>query len=750
MIKPQKNELFKNQSQLKKSVEEPFYKKHKHSICLGILIVLTFIVYSGSLQNGITNWDDDRHITLNNDIKSFSTQNLRNIFTTSYVGMYHPLTTLSFAIEYSIFGMNTSAFHTANIFLHLLNVLFIYLLILYLFKDWRAALFTAFIMALHPMHAESVCWISERKDLLYTLFFVCAMIFYVRYLKNTTRKLNIIFVFLFFVLSLLSKSAAVVLPLVLLLTDYYLQRKFTIKTILEKVPFFLLSILFGIISIYSQNVQNISYDADQAYNLFDKIFLVSYNLSFYLINFLAPFGLSVFHAFPAKLDGYLPILYYLSFIFIIIIIFFLYKFLLKNRESIFGLSFFLICIILVLQIIQIGYTVVGDRYTYLSYAGLAITVFYLWENTLKVKINSSKFNIIIKSFFVIYGLFFCLLTFSRNAVWKDNNSLWTDAISYDNTCSFAYYNRASSSFAAKDFPSALVDYNMALKNNTKDADSYNNRGLCKYLLKDYRGAVGDYNLAININSKSAEFYINRANAKDKLSDFKGAVDDYTKAIVIIPSNAEIYYYRGLSNSALGDTGNAINDFESALKINPENAEIYKTIGNLKINKNDKEGALNAFSKAIEINSADADAYNNRGNLKYDINDKQGSLEDYTSAIKIKPDFEGAYFNRANAKMSMGDLTGAVDDYDKVIKINPQSVLALNNRGTIKVNQKNYKEALADFNAVVNINPNYAEAFKNRGITEYYLNDKKAACDDIKKAILLGSVHAKQLVQMICK
>lgn len=747
MVKPDRNKLKKNQQQQGESVSGPFYKTHKNLFSLLIIILLTLIVYSGSIQNDLTNWDDDRHITNNADIKEISARNIKSMFSTSYVGMYHPLTTLSFAVEYSLFGLSPAVFHGTNLLLHLLNVIMVYLLVLSLFSDFRAALFTAFIMALHPMHAESVCWVTERKDLLYTLFFTGALVSYVMYLKNNKGLFCLIMTFILFVLSLLSKSAAVVLPVVMLLTDYLFRRKFTGRSLSEKVPFFIMSVLFGLISVYTQNVQHISYDSSQTYHLFDKIFLVSYNLLYYVISFFVPFGLSVFHAFPIKVNGFLPVEYYFSFLIIIILFFLIYKYFLKKRDVVFGLSFFLIGMILILQIVQIGYASVGERYTYLPYAGLAIAVFFIARDLIPKKFIQSGYT---KTILIIYGLLLGALTFSRNGVWKDSISLWSDAISHDSTSNFAWYNRASTYFSMKDYKNALADYNMALQNQSGDADSYNNRGLCKFMMKDYRGALEDYDKAIHYQNKSAEFYTNRANVKDKLEDYKGAIEDYTNAIKMTPLNADLYYYRGLSKSASGNKTGALEDYQSALKINPVNAEIYKSTGNLQIELNDMKGAINAFTKAIEINPSDEVSYNNRGNLKDALRDRHGAIDDYSAAIKIKPGFEEAYLNRAVTKMSAGDFNGAIADYSNALRINPENETALNNRGAIFVNLKKYQDAVDDFNAAIKINHNFAEAYKNRGIAEYYLDHKTNACQDIQQAVTLGSVHAKTLVKMVCR
>jgi hypothetical protein len=164
---------------------------------LGIL-VLTIIIYINVGSYGILNWDDDRYLIDNPHIKSLSADNISTIFSEFYFGNYHPVTSLSYAIEYSIFGLDAGPYHITNVILHLLNTILVFFLIFLIVKRIDVSSIIALFFAVHPMHVESVAWISERKDMLYTLFYLGALISYLFYLKNP-EKLKISFVNIWFV-----------------------------------------------------------------------------------------------------------------------------------------------------------------------------------------------------------------------------------------------------------------------------------------------------------------------------------------------------------------------------------------------------------------------------------------------------------------------------------------------------------------------------------------------------------------------
>ena len=153
-----------------------------------IIVIVTAFVYARTLQNGFLTWDDELHVTNNPDIQSLSLHNIKTIFSSYYIGMYHPLVTLSFAIEYHFFGLHPAAYHATNVLFHLANVVLVFFLVLSLTQRRETAIIAACLFGLHPMHVESIAWITERKDVVYTYFYLSALIFYLRFIQQGKTK----------------------------------------------------------------------------------------------------------------------------------------------------------------------------------------------------------------------------------------------------------------------------------------------------------------------------------------------------------------------------------------------------------------------------------------------------------------------------------------------------------------------------------------------------------------------------------
>src|ERR1043166_4635028 len=147
--------------------------------------------------------------------------------------------------------MSAEGYHADNLLVHLLNVILVFYAVLYVSNKTEVGLIASLLFGIHPLHAESVAWASELKDLLYTFFFLASYIFYLRYLKERGTKFYF-YCLLLFLSSLLSKAMAVSLPLIFLLTDYFKGRKLNAKAWMEKIPFFALSLIFGVVAIIAQ------------------------------------------------------------------------------------------------------------------------------------------------------------------------------------------------------------------------------------------------------------------------------------------------------------------------------------------------------------------------------------------------------------------------------------------------------------------------------------------------------------------
>ena len=407
-------------------------------ILLIMIVIVTALVYARTLQNGILNWDDHLLITNNNDIKSLSASNLKSIFTSYYLGMYHPLVTLSFACEYHFFGLNPVVYHATNVLFHLANVVLVFFLVLLLSQRHETALIAACLFGLHPMHVESVAWIAERKDVVYAFFYLSALIFYLRFIRQGKLK-NYWMLCSCFVLSLCSKTTAVTLPCILIIIDLYSRRKITKRTLLEKLPFVALSLVFGLIALHSQGGDTRTI-VGNSFNIIGRIFLASYALCYYLIHLFLPINLSALHLMPTTAGGILPAEYYLALLPLAILIFLGTRKSIVQREYVFGLSFFLVMLSLNIHLIPIGMAVVSERYTYVAYIGIYYCLGQLYVFFLdRYPAFFFSWKKVIRAAAGLLVLSFGCVTYQRIGLWKSSLILFQDAAVKSNTVTEANF-----------------------------------------------------------------------------------------------------------------------------------------------------------------------------------------------------------------------------------------------------------------------------------------------------------------------
>ena len=507
-------------------------------VYLVLILLLTVLLYSNSIQNGFVNWDDDVSIIKNPDIRSLDRSTISNMFNNSYNGMYQPAVMISFAINYAIHDLQPEGYHLTNLLFHLLNILLLFVFVTMMFKNNILALVTALIFAVHPMHVESVSWITERKDVLYAAFYLSSLIFYLKYYQSDYRRRYLCFAFIFFLCSLLSKTNAVTLPLILIAIDVYFGRYKTKTAIIEKSFFLLFAILFGLIAIKSQAVLSDGAFRNVSYNLFDRLVIASNAFVFYIVKFLLPFHLSSLYPFPLKQHGFLPPQYYLSVFLTIGFVYASIKLILNQSIAIetrkmikFAVLFYVLSISIVI-FIPVGKADVADRYSYLPFIGLSLYFYALIELILKTKFRIIK---IVAGFGLM--ILFSLLTFQRNKIWKDSSTLWTDVIRKFPSSELAYYGRANYKQSVVDINGALLDFSKAIDLYPSFAMAYNNRGAIKLYLKDYDGALKDLNKSIILNPKDDWAYYNRALVFLNLDLSKTACIDLEKSAQLGNSSA---------------------------------------------------------------------------------------------------------------------------------------------------------------------------------------------------------------------
>ncbi len=613
------------QGTINKSTAKPQGKKNDKNLmwyALGVILLTTLVVYFKAIRFDLLIWDDNLYINENEHIKGLGWENIKLFFTSFYAGNYQPLTILMYTIEYKLVGLGPKLYHFNNILLHLFNTVLVFVLAKKLApKNSYVALITAAFFAIHPMHIESVAWVAERKDVLYTFFFLLSLIFYLAYLQS--KKLTaIILAGLFFIFSCMSKSAAVILPLVLILLDYYMNRKITWKTLLEKLPFLLISLVFGLVALQSQKQ---AMPVTQTIPILDRLFIVSDSFITYLVKAFVPVRLSAFYPYPAELGGTLPFYYYVSLVFVILVLAFVWYSRRWGKDVIFGFLFFVITIALVLQIITVGNATMADRYTYVPFIGIFFIIGKLYENLASKAKNANTLLIIL----VIGFLIFAGASFARMSKWRNDETLFTDVIGK--------------------FP--------------KNPLAYNNRG-CYYLKIAQADSLADNNLK-----------------KDMY--FKKSFQDFDNLVKVDDDYFHGHYNRGLSRYFLKDYANAIKDYSIEIQNNPRDTDAYFDRGNAKKESGDYAGAIQDFDKVLEMKPRSESAYFNRGNAKKEINDYAGAIQDYDKAIELNPKLIKAYNNRSLLKCLLKDYAGTIADYDKLIELNPNDSTTIKNREIIR-------------------------------------------------------------------
>ncbi|HNM26352.1 MAG TPA: hypothetical protein PKL15_13015 [Saprospiraceae bacterium] len=261
------------------------------AIWIPAILLLVYFAYQPALQNDFVNWDDPTYVTENPLLLRPTPENKAALWSQPVSLNYHPLTMLSLAWNMDPAKPKARPFIATNIFLHVCNTALVFLFAYFLSRrKLLVAIFTALLFGIHPMHVESVAWVSERKDVLYTLFFMAALLSYLRYVRRggwgwLAATLGL------FVLSCLSKAMAVSLPLVLLLIDFYEGRlwqegKIVWRAVLEKIPFLVISLLFGVKAVEIQSAGAIG--DFQAFSLIQRIAIASYGFLFYLYKLFVP------------------------------------------------------------------------------------------------------------------------------------------------------------------------------------------------------------------------------------------------------------------------------------------------------------------------------------------------------------------------------------------------------------------------------------------------------------------------------
>ncbi len=582
----------------------PVKGKTNYNYLLGGIVVLTCFLYYNCLHNDLLNFDDLEYFNSYPEVRNLSWEGIKKIFTGYYVIMYQPLPVLSFALNYHFTALDPMPLHLVNVLMHLCNIVLVYYFIKQLTGKPDIAIVVSVLFALHPMNVEAVSWMSARSSSMYVLFYLMALIQYISYVKKRQVK-YLLFTGAFFILSLFSKAQAVTLPVILLAIDYFLARKLSWKLILEKIPFFILSVIFGLVTIMdSATMHNITNGMMVSYNGAEIFFMACYSFMFYFFKLVAPVSLCSVYVYPPKTGGMLPWEYYISPVFLLLIIYLLYRFR-KNRYVILGAALFFITISINIQVIPSRLFIVTERYAYFPYIGLFFIAGYGYH-FLKEKGNKYPYR-----FFAVLAVFcfaFSWIIVERNKVWANDLAFMTDIIEKNPKVPYlsrAYGNRGSYYLRNNMLKEAIEDYGNAIKVKPDDAQSYYNIAITYLKTNSFREALVALDSAKKYNPEGALIYSNIAFIKFQLKDYEGTVQAADSCIKKDPRIPEVYNTRAAIEYIRGEYEACEKDLDKAISLNDEYADAYKNRGILYAQTNRKEQACADFQKALTFGNPDA-------------------------------------------------------------------------------------------------------------------------------------------------
>jgi tetratricopeptide (TPR) repeat protein len=554
------------------------------------LVLSTLLVFWQVRNFDFVNYDDGLYVYENPQVLSGLNQDsITWAFTTNCGGYWQPLTWLSQMLNCQLFGPDPGWMHLVNVLLHLANMLLLFAVLKKMTgSPWPSA-FVAAAFALHPMHVESVAWITERKDVLSTFFLLLTLAAYVSYVKRRSLAGYLLAVLLF-VFGLMSKPMLVTLPFLLLLLDYWplnrlmaqpattddislsaADKHSILGCMVEKIPFFVIAVALSVVTILTQKVGGVMVDTT---TIPLKARVVNAFLSYakYIGKMFWPRDLAVLY--PFRIGG-------ISFwqvascaLLLLVISVLVICFGRKRRYLPAGWFWFVITLLPVIGLVQGGSQAYADRFTYVPYIGLFVMVAWgLPELLLKWPYRKIALSIAAAIALTAMGTG----TYRQVSYWKNSFTLFTHAIEVTQNNDIIYNALGVAYGGLGRYQDAIDAYKQAIRIDPDYPEAHLNLGVAYCKLGRMQEAIEDFKEAIRGKPNYAEAYNNLGFVYDTLGRLQDAIDAYKQAIKIRPDNANAYYNLGLAYSKLGRISDAIDAYRQAIRIRPDDAEAHNSL-----------------------------------------------------------------------------------------------------------------------------------------------------------------------------
>jgi tetratricopeptide (TPR) repeat protein len=679
-------------------------------ICLTLLLA-TCAVYAPTSRFDFVNFDDPEMVTANAHVRQGMTPaGILWALTSVEAANWFPVTRLSHMLDFQLFGMRSGWHHLVNVLLHALAAI-----VLFLFLDratrtrWPSAL-VAFVFALHPLHVESVAWVSERKDVLSALFWFLALLAYVRYTESPSVR-RYLAVTGWFVLGLMAKPMIVTLPLVLLLLDFWpLQRRLGAALLREKIPLFALSAAASVVTYLVQR-QSGAVGGLATLPLDLRLGNALLSCFTYLSKMFWPSGLAVFYPYPAEIPLWQTALAAALMAALTWAALRLWR---QAPYLAIGWFWYLVTLAPVIGLVQVGGQARADRYTYVPMIGIAISLAWGGADLLR---RWPRARIALA---VVLVLACVPVTWAQVAYWRNSETLFRRTLAVTSGNDVAEHNLGN---YLMDAPGGLPE------------------------------AITHLQASLRIQPQSAKAHTDLAAALARMpGQLPEALAEYRQSLRLEPDSPITHTSLGNTLASMGRLPEARAEYQTALRLAPDSAIPHNNLGNTLAKMGQVPEAIGEYETALRLDPNSPEAHNNLGMVLANLPGRlPEALAHFEAVLRIKPDSADAHINMGKAlAIDPARLSAAISEYQVALRLNPDSAEAHNDLGMALARMGRQAEALAEYQAALRADPNSAVAHYNLGAALAKLPGREPeALEHLEAALrLMPNAELKRIVERL--
>jgi protein O-mannosyl-transferase len=745
------------------------------AVC-GFLFLAVVIVFGQTVRHDFVNYDDNQYVYENPQVDhGLTAQGIFWAFTTIDANNWHPLTWLSHMMDCQLYGLHAGGHHLTNVLLHAATAILLFLVLRRMTGDLWPSAFVAAVFAIHPLRVESVAWVAERKDVLSGLFFMLTLWAYVEYVRHPFSIKRYLSVIVLFALGLMAKPMLVTLPFVLLLLDYWPLGRMTLpitgddgnkswgdsntgaqeaptqllpeqigepiqlsphqsfsfsrRLIIEKIPLLLLTAISCVATFLAQGnavapMEIVPLPTRIANALISYVAYIGQ--SFY------PADLAVLYPYPTTgLMIWKAVVALLVLLGISLGAMACWR---RNPYLLVGWLWYLVMLMPVIGLVQVGVQAMANRYTYLPQIGLSIAlawgIIYIARSW-----PYRRWVCGVASALVVAVLMGC--TWRQTTFWCNSETLWTHTLACTSQNYLAHNNLGNVLLDTDRVQEAMEHFRQALQLKPDYSSAHNNLGLVLAKTGRPQEAIEHYQQALRFRPYFVEAHYNLGLALANAGQLPEAIKHYQQALLLNPDYSEAHYNLGVALAETGRLQEAIEHYNTALKLNPDYSEAHNNLGVALAETGRLPGAIDHFQKGLQLEPKDANAHHNLALALANVGRHQEAIEHYEQALRLKSDYPEAQYNLGLSLANVGQLQEAMEHYEKALRLKSNYPEAHYRLGLALASLARSQEAIEHYEQALRLKPDMAEVHNELGMALNAKGRHQGAIEHFQQAVRIN-------------